>query len=353
MRVLFMHAAPEWDGRARVFAIVARALADRGYDTWVAAPAGSEVSTQVVAAGINLLALPHRRGTVADTRQLRALLPRDFVDVAFVHSEHEHLVAALAARWAGHGMVVRRVAAGERLTIGWRSRRADSLTPTRLLYTSESPPSGTATASGSLPALRAELGAAVVPKQPSDNGSGAPVLVCVATRHSLRRATNVVRATALLAQRHTTLRLRVLGSAAHDEDLKLLASALGIGRRVDWLGHPRDAGAAVRGAAAGWVVADGDDAGLGVLDLMANSVAVLAERTTVAARYVSDGIHGELMAHLDPALMAAETAVLLADPERREAIGAAARARVEREFPLREMLAGFEQAVRAAKERRS
>jgi glycosyltransferase involved in cell wall biosynthesis len=68
---------------------------------------------------------------------------------------------------------------------------------------------------------------------------------------------------------------------------------------------------------------------------------------------VSDGIHGELIARLDPALMAAETAVLLADPDRREAMGSAGRARVEREFPLREMIAAFERAVRAARDRRT
>jgi len=108
---------------------------------------------------------------------------------------------------------------------------------------------------------------------------------------------------------------------------------------------------ALRDVAAGWVVADGDDAALGALDLMAHGVAVLAERTSVAARYVSHGIQGTLMATLDPPLMAAETAILLSDRARRSAMGAAGRARVEREFPLRDMLSAFEHAARSARER--
>ncbi|MEO7963120.1 MAG: glycosyltransferase, partial [Gemmatimonadaceae bacterium] len=175
-------------------------------------------------------------------------------------------------------------------------------------------------------------------------------LLLVATRGALRRATNVVRATALLAQRHQALRLRVLGSVAYEQDLKLLAAALGLGRRVDWLGFS-DGAAAYHGVIAGWVIADGDDAATATLDVMSHGLAVMAERTSVAARYVSDGIHGVTMANLDPALMAAEIALLIADGDMRAAMGSAARLRVEREFPLREMLAGFEQAARGARER--
>ncbi|MBC7894059.1 MAG: glycosyltransferase, partial [Cytophagaceae bacterium] len=110
---------------------------------------------------------------------------------------------------------------------------------------------------------------------------------------------------------------------------------------------------ALAGASAGWVIADGDDAGLGVLQLMAHGVVPLAEKTPVAMRYVTPGVHGILMTSLDPAEMAAETTVLLADRERRGTMGAAGRARVEREFTLRDMLAGFEHAARVTRDRRT
>jgi Glycosyl transferases group 1 len=348
MRVVFVHAMADWSGRGRIFAGVARALADRGYETWLAVPAGTEAAARAVAIGLSILPLPERRGGWRDARRMRALLPRDFVDVLFVHDEREHLAASIAARLAGRGMVVRRVPAGAAPGVGWRGRRAEQLAATRYLYTSESPPSGHAAPSGALTPMRAELGVAVPPPRPP-NGE-LPALVCVATAESRRRTTNVLRAMSLLAQRHQDLRLRMLGSAAHDEDLRILASALGIAGRTEWTGHPVDRSAALRGAVAAWVIGEGDDAALGVLDCMAHGVAVLSERTPIVARYVSNGIHGMLMPQLDPPLMASETAVLLGDAERREAMGTAGRLRVEREFSEREMLAGFEQAVRAARE---
>jgi len=362
MRALFLSGATAYEGSARIFETVARALGARGYETWFAAPAESEAARGAVERGARVLVIPERRSARADARALREQLPRDFVDVVFVDDERVQLAATLAVRGAKRGGIVRRIPAGGALVQGWRGRRAERLVPARHLYTSESPPTGYAAPSGTLSPMRAELGAEVasttelagngaVARDPSAEGAPPVVLACVATRASLRRATNVVRAAALLAQRHTTLRLRVIGSVAFDEEMKLLAAALGIARRVEWVGHPLDWQAAMRDVAAGWVVADGDDAALGALDLMAHGVAVLAERTSVAARYVNHGIQGTLMATLDPPLMAAETAILLSDRGRRSAMGAAGRARVEREFPMRDMLSAFEHAARSARER--
>ncbi|MCC6930856.1 MAG: glycosyltransferase [Gemmatimonadaceae bacterium] len=378
MRALFLSGMTAYEGSARIFETVARALGVRGYETWFAVPAESEAARCAAARGARVVLIPERRNARADARALREQLPRDFVDVVFTDDERVQLAATFAVRGAKRGGIVRRVPAGGALVQGWRGRRAERLVPARHLYTSESPPTGYAAPSGTLSPMRAELGAEVAPladaaSESATDGSGdsnsgvrdmaerdAPAaqappvtLACVATRASLRRATNVVRAAALLAQRHTALRLRVFGSVAHDEEMKLLAAALGIARRVEWVGYPLDWRAAMRDVAAGWVVADGDDAAMGALDLMAHGVAVLAERTSVAARYVSHGIQGTLMATPDPPLMAAETAILLSDRARRMAMGAAGRSRVEREFPLRDMLSAFEHAARSARERGS
>jgi len=388
MRALFLSTGTAWEGGVRVFATAARGLAEHGHEAWLAAPAGSEAATQAVQRGIQVIALAEGGGAWSIASRVRKELPKHFVDAVFVHNDREQLAATIAVRRAGRGGVVRRIPAGATHVSTWRARRAEQLVPVRLLYTSESPPTGHAAPSGALSPMRAELGAALgaPPAAPgasasyaaSTTGNGAstphehgsdsptpaavgvggapahalsPVLVCIATRASLRRATNVVRAAALLAQRHAGLRLRIIGSVAADEELKLLAAALGIAKRVEWVGHPRDLAEALHGAAAGWVIADGDDAALGALHLMSHGVAVLAERTSVASRYVNHGIQGTLMATLDPPLMAAETAILLSDRVRRMAMGAAGRARVEREFPLRDMLAAFELALRATRDR--
>lgn len=392
MRALFLSTGTAWEGGVRVFASAARGLVEHGHEAWLAAPAGSEAATQAAQRGIAVIALAEGGGAWSIASRVRKELPKHFVDAVFVHNDREQLAATIAVRRAGRGGVVRRIPAGATHVSTWRARRAEQLVPVRLLYTSESPPTGHAAPSGALSPMRAELGVAlgastshvVAPaasaalvavngsSTPHANGSDdhapapapgaasaggapahplSPVLVCIATRASLRRATNVVRAAALLAQRHAGLTLRIVGSVAADEELKLLAAALGIAKRVEWVGHPRELADALRGAAAGWVIADGDDAALGALHLMSHGVPVLAERTSAASRYVNHGIQGTLMATLDPPLMAAETAILLSDRVRRTAMGAAGRARVEREFPLRDMLAAFELALRATRDR--
>lgn len=346
MRLTFLQTTPDWTGATSVMATVAHGLGTRGHDTQLVLPADSSALAIAEGALIAASALPARRTTLGRTatlvRHFRAHPP----EAVFVHSSADHLLAALALRRLGKGTLIRRLEAGSDPIADWRSRRADAMVPTRRMYTSETPPSGNSAPTGTLTPVRVELGASVPDAVPEAAGDGFTRIVCVAPSAAIRRATNVVRAVAYLAQRHHTLKLRVVGSAAADPDLHVLASALRIGDRVEWQPNPYLGGESVVGAAAGWVIGDHDDAGLGALTLMAHGVPVLALRTTVSAHYVSDGIHGLLFAHLDPPGMAAATSVLLADADRRRAMGEAGRSRVEREFPLSDMLAGFEQAAR-------
>lgn len=353
MHLLFLHTMREWTGRSRVFATVAQSLAERGYNTAFAAPEGSDAARIAAQSGAPVLPMPAARGTLRDSRWLREYLTTQATDAVFVHTDHEHLVAALALRKVRRGALVRRIGAGEHTDESIRTHRAEKLWPVRYMHTSETPPTGQAAPSGHLSPMRVELGVALPPEISPSPEDGYTLLACIASREALRRATNVVRATAYLAQRHPVLRLRVIGTAAADPDLQVLASALGIGRRVEWVPHAVDAATALRGVAAGWVIADGDDAGLGVLQLMASGIVALTEKASVAAGYVSHGIHGVLLEKLEPPEMAAETTVLLADAERRRAMGASARTRVEREFPLRKMLSGFEGVARASRDRRT
>lgn len=353
MRLTFLQTSREWTGGSRVFATVAHALAARGHETAIVAPEGSDVVRIARKSQARVFELPEHRRPGRDVSALGGCLSEFPADTIFLHGDYAHLVAATALAKAKKGTLVRRLGAGEVLEPTRRTRQAEKTWPVRYLYTTETPPTGHAAPSGTLAPLRADLGVPVPDIAPHVARDGYRLLACIASHEALRRATNVLRAGAMLARQHPALRIRVIGSAAGDPDLQVLASALGLARRVDWVTHAASTADALAGASAGWVVADGDDAGLGVLQLMAHGVVPLAERTPVAMRYVTPGVHGILMASLEPTEMAAETTVLLADPERRGTMSAAGRARVEREFTLREMLAGFEHAARATRDRRT
>lgn len=347
MRLLFVHAAGSWTGASRVFATVAHALAARGHETAVAAPDGSAMARIVPRSAAKLFTLPTERRARADAAQVREVIEEHRSETVFVHSEAEHVMAAQALKKVGRGALVRRIGAGGVLEVTARTLRAEAAWPTRYLYTSEAP-TASASRAGLPAAVRVELGVELPEVPPPPARDPYAVVACIAASEAIRRATQVVRAVALLAERHTQLRLRVIGSVAADPDLHVLATALGLAGRVDWFPQGSRAVDVLDGVGAGWVVADGDDAGLGVLHLMAHGIVPLAERTPVTARYLTDGIHGVLMSSLHPPTMAAETTVLLADAPRRATMGSAGRARVEREFQLREMLAGFEGAARNA-----
>lgn len=353
MRLTFFQTTREWTGGSRVFATVAHALAARGHETAIVGPEGSDVVRIARKGQARVFEIPATRRPGRDVSSLGECLAAFPADTVFLHGDYAHLVAATALARAGKGTLVRRLGAGEVLEPTRRTRQAEKTWPVRYLYTTETPPTGHAAPSGTLAPLRADLGVPVPEQATAVAADGYGLLACIASHEALRRATNVLRAGALLARQHPALHLRVIGSAAGDPDLQVLASALGLARRVDWVTHASSTADALAGASAGWVVADGDDAGLGVLQLMAHGVVPLAELTPVAMRYVTPGVHGILMASLDPAEMAAETTVLLADRERRATMGAAGRARVEREFTLREMLSGFEHAARATRDRRT
>ncbi len=353
MRLIFLQTDQEWTGSTSVMATVAKGLTAGEHEAQLLLPLGSAAIQVAESASVPFAALPERRTTLGLSAELARQFKKRAPDAVFVNSSRDHLLAALVLRRVGRGALVRRLAAGGDPPDDWRSRRADAMVPTRLMYTSETPPSGKAAPSGALVPVRVELGADIndgeaAPGMEARVESDPPVtrIVCVAPSSAIRRATNVVRAVAYLAQRHETLKLRVVGSAAADPDLRVLASALRIGDRVEWEPNPFFEAHTVADAAAGWVIGDHDDAGLGALALMAHGVPVLAMRTSVSAHYVSDGIHGLLFTHLEPPAMAAATSVLLADADRRRAMGEAGRSRVEREFPLTDMLAGFEQAAR-------
>jgi len=129
------------------------------------------------------------------------------------------------------------------------------------------------------------------------------------------------------------------------------AAALRILHLVSFLGERDDQVAVMRDADLGWVVAGGDTAAYGLLDLMALGKPIIASETGLAPHYVANGINGTLYPSDDSAATAATVAALLGNEATRQAMGRAARTRVARDFPETEMIDGFARAAEAAQKR--
>ena len=357
MRVLFYHAAPYWSGSTRLIAHAARGLTERGYSTTIACAPESEVEQTLAGSGIEVIAVPTHGGLIPTAWRLRRVLLDRFVEVAFVHTDREQRVAALAFRLANRGAVVRRLPAGARLLRGQDGGVALRLAATSFLFSSDESRAESVVPRRALGSMVSEVGTdprlhdGVRPVARASVGASgtARLIVCVTDGGGRGRVANVLRTVALLAPRHPELRLTLLGRGSDEEALRMHAAALGITPIVSHLGQRADHLAVLRAADIGWVAASGDDAALAFLDLMALRVPILAERAPLAQHFVADGIAGVLLPPTDPPAMAAIVAGFLAHDDQRTAMGNAGRARVVREFGEGSMIDGFARITEAAR----
>lgn len=352
MRALFVIPQRELTSGARALVDGAWALATRGEEVTVGTVPGGDVDTAARRLALETVPLAEGERAIRASARLRQTIESRFVDTVVVGSERDLVLAAWAIRRAGRGTIVRRIPAGERLERRTRSRWAERLAPVAYLHAS-----GAAAEAGTarLEVVESPLGVRV-PERAADlgNGEGTHHLVAVADSRgpTASDVSQVLRTFALLRERFARLRLAVLGPAARDVDVKLHAAALRVSDHVDWIDDPGSREATLARATVGCIAADHDGLVLGCLDFMAHGVPFVCRRVPLIERYVAHDIHGVLVPTFDPARTASELAVLLASRERREAMGAAARARVERDFSDRTVAAALEQAARRLSDRK-
>ncbi len=374
MKILFLHSAREWSGTARVFARAGRGLAERGAKVVMLVPPDSNVEL-----GVSTQAKSNAQGTsdapyevipyttggswYLAARRLRHLFRRWDTDVVFVTTDREHLIAAVTCWLGRRGRVIRRIPAGEQLEMNFAGRFAAWLSRTAFFFASDADRHSVILPPKSIDAGFAELGIDIDEYAPVSSpggktgesaagdepaSSGLKYIVCVYDPSSRSRAATAIRTISMLAPRHPDLRLVIFGAGSDDEDLRMQAAALRILHLVSLLGERDDQLHLMRDAHLGWVVAEGDTAAYGLLDLMALGIPVIASERGVAQRYVASGISGTLYPPEDSASTAAAVAGLIASEDSRLAMGKAARTRVVRDFSESEMVDGFDRAVQTA-----
>ena len=358
MRTLFYYTAQGWSGSARAFAVAARGLAARGEPVTVACCADSAAEQSFAREGIEVVTLPPGGSVAGDAWRLRNVLREKFVEVVFLHTEREQLVASSAMRMAERGAIIRRIPAGLIATNGRASTLSGRLASSRLLFSTEADRARTPGAQGEFVApLGVDVskvdGIRAAARTSLGVDMDTQLIVCVTAGLARVRAGTALRTLALLASRHPDMRLALAGPGADHEDVHMHAAALGVSPLVHFLGERDDLPNVLAAADVGWVAADGDDAGFACLDFMAARVPIISERSSLVSHYVPDGIAGVLLPPADPSDTAATVASFLAHGDQRDAMGRAGRTRAQRDFAEEAMIEGFAAAAEAAGDRAS
>ena len=362
MRAVFLYTGMDWSGSARAFSVAARAFAEAGDPVTFVVDPQAHVQEHVPNANFEIAELDASGGWLNAAFGLRKILRRKNPDVVFVHSDREHLIAGFACWLGRRASIVRRTPAGPRLWMGTGARFAARLRRTVYLFTHEADVRAAALPKGATTVV-AELGVdpsrypvslqgeereqAEAATAESDKGSH---FLCIYDLHARGRAAMAIRTLALLAPRHPSVHLFVVGPGSDYEDVRMHIAAVDLLPRVSLLGERDDVASLIAAADLGWVACEGDEAAFAMLDMMALGVPVVTAEDAIARRYVADGISGLVVPWGDAALAAGMVAGLLASPERIEAMGEAARLRVARDFGERRMLEGFDRAATLARE---
>jgi len=357
MRALFLVTGGAWNASARAFVLAANGLSRRGHQVAVACE--SECPIHVHAQTADLPIVPLRAGAsgTGDGWRLRGAVRDGEVDVVFVHTDAEQYVASSAVRFArGKARIIRRIPPFSVVTRSRRAAFASRLTPAGLLFATAADVAVAANSEGfRIPAVVAPLavdaasyeGIPAADREAFDGGPNRRLIVCVQDGKHPQRVLTAIRALSLLASRHPELRMVIVGSGDLDE-LRMHGAAVGVNALITYMGVRDDELSIIKAADVGWIAAESDAAAFAALDCMAVGVPVIAERSPLTEHYVADGIGGILLATTDATETAASVASFFAKRDQRTQMGAAARNRLQREFPFDAMLDGYEEAMQAA-----
>lgn len=136
--------------------------------------------------------------------------------------------------------------------------------------------------------------------------------------------------------------LLIAGDGPLRESLAARATALGIDRSVRFLGHRPDVEVVLRAADAFVLSSESEGLSNTILEAMASGLPVVATRVGGADEMVIDGTTGLLVPPRAARELADALDLVLRDALKRDAMGAASRARVEAEFSLPGMVQRYE-----------
>lgn len=359
MRVLFYVGDKQWSGCSRAVLVAARGLTARGHPVTIACCEDSRLDELAHEAEIDTVPINSDASAAGGAWDLRRVIQQKFIEVAIVSSERDQLIVSSARLFADRGAVLRRVPCFEPLVLQRGARLALRLAASGVIVSTASEVDALPAVGWLLPPAVVPLGVDAtayddvlpVPRAQIEAPSDGLIIGCHYDASGRHRIATVFRTLALLAPRHRSMHVVVFGPGSLDEELRMHASALGVGALVSFVGDPVDERAVMRAVDVGWIVSGADTGAFACLDFMALRIPVIADRSPLTQHFVADAITGTLLAPGDAAYTASNVAAFLASRENLTAMGNAARSRVQREFTEPAMIDGFERAVIAGGDR--
>jgi glycosyltransferase involved in cell wall biosynthesis len=176
--------------------------------------------------------------------------------------------------------------------------------------------------------------------QPEKKAPRTTIIIGAACRLvPLKGLVDLMRAVRLLSLDFPSLRLEIAGTGPQREQLEREASRLGLKDQVRFLGWQRDLSPMFRN----WDVfaspSHEEGFGMAALEAMAEGLPVVATSVGGQPEVIEDCKTGYLVPPSDVAELTRRLRLLVADPERRRTMGAAARERVRNHFSVDRMVA--------------
>jgi glycosyltransferase involved in cell wall biosynthesis len=159
-----------------------------------------------------------------------------------------------------------------------------------------------------------------------------PRMIMVARLGAQKDHATLLRALAGLLE--SPWELDLVGEGPLMGEVKSLAEAVGVGRRVRFLGQRMDVDQLIAGAQLGLLVTNWEGFPISILELMRAGLPVIASSVGGIDEAVRDADNGFLVPRGDAEALRDRIGRLLADPALRGRMGASGRARYEQEFTL-------------------
>lgn len=169
---------------------------------------------------------------------------------------------------------------------------------------------------------------------------GAPVVGNVAALAAHKGQRHLIAAAATVVRAIPDARFVIVGSGELHDALARQIASLGLERHVVLAGFRADVLGLIGGLDLFVMSSVTEGLGSAILEAMACSRAVVGTRAGGIPEAVEDGITGVLVPPADETALADAIIDLLRDPDRREAMGIAGRARVERLFSVAHLVEG-------------